>query len=766
MRKTPRRIKIEASIKGAEFKQFVYRLASALGLSGYIREEEGRVVIEAEGSNLNKFLKRIIEAPPPPVVIERITKNFIPILGETFFRITGSDIVGTKFLPTAPMDVALCRNCLKEIINPNDRRYFYPFNNCPDCASSLSVLVDIPLTRTDTTYADFKPCKSCMQEFLDPLNRRFQHHTITCPECGPAFWLEAVKFVSSNPSRPPNNPPSFNVIQKTKSLLQEGVVFAIKRSGGFYLVCDALNSKAVDKVLSLNRGNYQNYFLLSNNIEEAKKHFLISEQESSLLRRPARPVVICRHQSLGEIGLKLPCSALDHLLSQGSAPLLLSSGNDSIGFMIKDSEEAVAKLSPFVNYFFFNDLALQTPVSETYIRNFEAKPIYIRRSQGSAPFTLEIPQHFPKNLLAVGGDINNTFCLARGNQITISHHIGMLSHYPTLRAFYKSVFHYYNLYKFTPEQIVCDWHPDYISGAWAERQRLSLLRVQHHHAHFASCLVENRHWNRALGVILDGGGYGEGGALWGGEFLMGGISQGFQRVGHLKEFQLPGGDLGTFEPWRIAVALLKSNYGEKWREFAPRKFVRSLNKKDLEVIETCIDRNFNCRVSSACGRFADAVAALVLDINTSDYLSQPAIQFISYWEKSRWAKTFSHFFHPPYEYAIVERDQTILDLDGLVRGVVRDLKSDLLPETISHRFHLSLTSAIAETALQIAQKNDLDTIALAGGYFLNLPILLGIKTLLQRQGYRVLIPQELPAGDGGLCLGQAILTLDIRQLEK
>ena len=768
MNPSRKRIIIEGAIKGAGFRPFICRLAQSLGIAGFVKDENGILVIEAEGQHLNKFQKLLLEAPPPSVVIERITDEIIPILGDTIFRITGTDLLG-NIRPLIQPDSALCDNCLYELFNPAEHRFHYPFISCPNCGPKFTVTLDLPYDRANSTFAGFKMCKRCRSEFNDPLNRRFHHHIISCPDCGPKIWLTAVNESAIEADRPEPFPKNDEVIASAKASLLKGQILAVKGIYGFQLVCDAANEEAVSALLNRRSNALFSLPIMAPDTDSILECFSASSYEIELLNTGSRPAVpltirikgsklapalLKRHS---ELCVVLPNSPLDYLLIEGMPPLLLTSGVNACEPLIKTDDEAVRNFNGVADKLLLHNLPLSLTIDISQAHSLNRKPYYLRRSRGAAPCFINLKADFPRSILALGGDMNNAFCLARNNEAIISHHTGNLQYYSSFRAFEESVFHFLNIYRFTPEVIVCDSHPEYISSAWSERQRFPLKRIQHHHAHIASCLAENNHFGKALGIALDGGGYGTDGALWGGEFFLGSIQSGFKRVGSIKNFTIPGGDIATREPWRTAVALLKSVYGDDWRHFAPKRFLKELDPGKLDAVEAMMKADYNCRRTSACGRLFDAAASMALLITHSDYPSQPAVEFEALMGKKYLRKTPDDLGNPPYEFNIEGGETVILDLYGIAASVAADLKNEVSLPEISRRFHVSLSAAMAQTASRLTARYKIDTVALSGGTFQNLHILVWLKRLLENQGLTVLIHRTLPPGDEGLCLGQAVL---------
>ena len=768
MKTSRRRFKIEGRIKGDIFRPFILRLAHTFGIAGFVKDEEGAVVIEAEGENLTKFQKMLLEAPPPSVVIERITDEIIPALGDTIFRITGSEML-EGVMPTIPLDTAICKNCLQECLKPDDRRYYYPFISCSNCGPKYSLSLGIPFDRHNSLFSDLTMCKSCRMEYNDPLNRRFHHHTNSCSKCGPKIWLVTPEMNHDCPFAPEEFISYQELVESAKELISSGEILAIKGWYGLNLVCDATNDKAVSVLLNQRRNLHYPIPILMHNTGQVSNHFAASEHEIEILMMNDHPCVLLpfkrKESGLSDELLKrkgglcvvLPVSALDYLLSQGMPPLLLTSASSVDEPICKKNEEAYEMFSGITKYYIFHNLPLITSSVSTVVRSLQQKPYYLRRGRGTTPLTINLEIELPKRILAVGGDNHNSFCLARKKEAIISPYHGYLQNHSSFKAFEEGIYRFMNLFRFTPDIVLYDIHPDYVSSIWSERQRFPHGKIQHHHAHFAACLAENNCYEEVLGIILDGGGYGLDGTLWGGEFFQGSIKAGFKRTGCINHFFIPGNDISSREPWRVTVSLLRKMFGQAWRESAPERYISKLGSLKVDVVEDMLDSGFNCRSSSACGRFLDGAASLAMGITESEYSSQPAVEFEALLRKKYLKISPDDLENPPYQHHIDESPLSILNLDGLIRGIVTDLQAKVTTSEISRRFHVSLASAIAEMGVMLARKYHNDTIALSGGVFQNMHLLNWIKQSIESKGLRVLIHNTLPPGDQNLCLGQAVL---------
>ena len=577
-------VRITGIVQGVGFRPFVYSLATRLNLNGWVRNTSAGVDIEVDGEQdvLDAFVKALRDEAPPLSRLDELTASFRPANGFNSFDIVHSEAVEGAFQPISP-DVAICDDCLRELFDPNDRRYRYPFINCTNCGPRFTIIKDIPYDRPKTTMAGFALCPDCEKEYKDPTDRRFHAQPVACPVCGPKVTFERLKVGMLAESN--------DAIVETRKALAMGEIVAVKGLGGFHLACDATNSKSVIELRTRKLRVDKPFALMMPDLETVEKHCIVNDAERELLQSTARPIVLLKRKPESNIakevspnqdwiGVMLPYTPLHYLLfakpdlqplTFDLPPLVMTSGNLSEEPIATDNDEARERLSKLADAFLMHDRDIHIRCDDSVVRVFEdnrqskivnRKSIYpIRRSRGYSPFPVKLPFDVPQ-LLAVGSELKNTFCVTNGNYAFLSHHVGDMENYETLRSFEQGVEHFERLFRVKPEVIAYDMHPNYLATRYAleraEREGLPTVAVQHHHAHIAACMAEHGLNEPVIGVSFDGTGYGEDGAIWGGEFLIGDYKS-YQRAAHLEYFPLPGGDAAIKKPARTALALLWSS---------------------------------------------------------------------------------------------------------------------------------------------------------------------------------------------------------------
>lgn len=570
------RVHISGIVQGVGFRPFVYGLAVRFDLKGWVRNTSAGVDIEVDGKQdvLDAFLKALRDEAPPLAHIDGLTVSTIPASGFCSFEIVHSESISTAFQPISP-DIAICDDCLRELFDPSDRRYHYPFINCTNCGPRFTIIQDIPYDRPRTTMSPFAMCPGCGREYGDPLDRRFHAQPVACPACGPRIWLEGrnAQHVSQD-----------NAIAETRRLLCEGRIVAVKGLGGFHLACDATNPKAVTELRHRKLRVDKPFALMMPDLEVVERHCLVNGEERELLLSSARPIVLLRRRPESNIarevapqqdwlGIMLPYTPLHYLLLERSGQfpeaLVMTSGNLSEEPIATDNDEARTRLSSLADAFLFHDRDIHIRCDDSVVRVFSdhkrqiehGKSVYpLRRSRGYSPFPVKLPWEVPP-LLACGPELKNTFCITNKSYAFLSHHIGDMENYETLKSFEQGIEHFEHLFRVKPEAVACDLHPNYLATRYAleraEHEHLMAIGVQHHHAHIAACMAEHGldGTRPVIGIAFDGTGYGEDGAIWGGEFLVADY-KGFQRAAHLEYFPLPGGDAAIRQPARTALSLL------------------------------------------------------------------------------------------------------------------------------------------------------------------------------------------------------------------
>ena len=762
------KVHITGIVQGVGFRPFVYNLATRLALKGWVKNTSAGVDIEVDGEKniLDDFIRALRDEAPPLSRIDDFSASFGPGNGFTQFDIIHSESVDGAFQPISP-DVAICDDCLRELLDPNDRRYRYPFINCTNCGPRFTIIKDIPYDRPFTTMAGFPLCPDCEREYKDPTNRRFHAQPVACPVCGPKIWLE----VGATRESPLQND---TAITETQRLLVEGKIVAIKGLGGFHLACDATNAKAVTELRNRKLRVDKPFALMMPDIETIERHCFVSDEEKALLTSSARPIVLLKKKpestiveevspKQGWLGVMLPYTPLHYLLFTEHFPLLtalvMTSGNLSEEPIATGNEEARERLINLADAFLMHDRDIHVRCDDSVVRvmsdemtrNEEnsllvSRPsVYpIRRSRGYSPFPVKLPFQVPP-LLATGSELKNTFCITNGNYAFLSHHIGDMENYETLRSFEQGVEHFERLFRVKPVAIAHDMHPNYLATRYAleraERESLPTFSIQHHHAHIAACMAEHGLTEPVIGVSFDGTGYGDDGAIWGGEFLVADYKS-YQRAAHLEYFPLPGGDAAIKKPARTALALLWS-LGLDWDDRL--ESVKEFCAEDQVMLRVQLEKKINTPMTSSMGRLFDAVSALAGVRQKVNYEGQAAIEFEAMEDSAEAA-----------HYAFgVESGQ--VGVRSVVEALVKDVMVGVSIPKISARFHNGLAEAVRETVQRISGETSIRSVALSGGVWQNITLLGRTLALLRKDGFKVYIHREVPTNDGGLSLGQAAI---------
>jgi len=763
-------IRVSGIVQGVGFRPTVWRLARECGLVGRVWNDAEGVSIHAWGppESLENLVQRLQTEQPPLSRIERIVRTALGDVEEVpgEFRIVASR--EGEIRTGVAADAATCPECLAEVLDPANRRYRYPFTNCTHCGPRLSIVRAIPYDRANTSMAVFPMCPRCRAEYEDPADRRFHAQPNACGDCGPRVWLVAA----DGKALPPDE--GCDAIETAARLIREGGILAIKGIGGIHLACDAGNDTAVDRLRARKHRYHKALALMARDIEMVARYAQVSEQEATLLHDRAAPIVVLNAagESLANgvapgqntLGFMLPYTPLHHLLMQDmTRPLVLTSGNRSDEPQTIDNADARRRLERIADYYLLHDRDIVNRLDDSVLRVADGQPRFLRRARGYAPQPILLPAEFAGAgpLLAMGGELKNTFCLLKAGRAILSQHIGDLEDAMTFRNYLHNLELYRGLFDHRPACIAVDKHPDYFSTrlGWelAQADGVQLVEVQHHHAHVAACLAEHTvplDTDPVLGVVLDGLGFGEDGTFWGGEFLRADYS-GFRRLARFRPIPMPGGAQAMREPWRNTWAHLNTAFG--WEQVRDRypdlDIVRSLETKPLKGLQTMAGKGLNSPMASSCGRLFDAVAAaLGVCRERVSHEGQAAMEL-----ESLAAPEFHREAGNGYSHELREGEIGTLEWRRLWDGLLEDLHRGVAPATIAARFHQGLALAVAETAVALCQESGLDTVVLGGGVFQNRLLLEGVVGALRRADVRVLSPEKVPANDGGLALGQAAI---------
>jgi hydrogenase maturation protein HypF len=762
------RLEISGVVQGVGFRPFVYSLAKKFDVRGFIGNESSGVFIEIEGdeNRLDEFIEHLKTNAPPLSHISEIRAQNIALKGDPDFQIVASESQKDEFTMISP-DISICGDCLRELFDPNDRRYLYPFINCTNCGPRFTITKDIPYDRENTTMAVFSMCPQCRAEYENPLDRRFHAQPIACWDCGVKAW-----FFDENEGKENEE----NAVEQARSALKNGRILAVKGIGGFHLACDAGNERAVETLRNRKNRVDKPFAVMCRDLETARKYVEINEAEAEVLTTKERPIVLLKKKAVGLLsekiapnnhflGVMLPYSPLHYLLfDDGLDALVMTSGNYSNEPIVKDNSEALEKLNKLADAFLFHDREIFVQCDDSVVRIVDfgfrisdLKPptanrksqihLPIRRSRGYAPFPVELPFEVPQ-ILAVGGELKAVFCLTKENFAFMSQHLGDMENLETLRAFEKALEQMKKLFRIEPEIVVGDLHPNYLSSIWAKKTFENFTAVQHHHAHIASVMAENGAADeKVLGFAFDGTGYGTDGKIWGGEVFCADYAD-FERLTHLRYFPLAGGDSSVKNVYRLALSLLREAEID-WNEDLP--CVLSAPETERKILRKQLENNLNVVETSSFGRLFDAVSSIAGIRHTATYEAQAAIEFESVMDE-----TASESYH-------FELNDSEIDYRELLRQLVRDVRAGVESAVISAKFHNAVAELILRLSLQYRESLKLNKVALSGGCFQNVALLKKACRLLKKNDFEILTHKLVPPNDGGLALGQAAVAA--RQLK-
>ncbi len=717
------RVVLCGAVQGVGFRPFVYKLATELALRGWVLNSSAGLVVEVEGSpaGLESFLARLDrEKPRPAVVLTREITRLAPA-GYSRFEIVASDADAGKTVSVLP-DLATCSACLAELLDPANRRYLYPFTNCTLCGPRYTIVLDIPYDRPRTTMKDFALCPECLREYTDPGDRRFHAQPNACPRCGPRLTAPVADAAGA---------------------LREGLVVALKGIGGFQLLVDAGNFEAVALLRRRKRREEKPFALMLPSLEAVRDYCIVSPAEEALLTSPAAPIVLLRPKanpgiapnvaaSSPFLGVMIPYSPLHHLLMREFPhPVVATSGNRSDEPIATGNDEAKQRLGGLADFFLMHDRPVARPCDDSVVRVARGRESVMRRARGYAPLPVRVSRDLPA-VLAVGAHLKNAVAIGIGRQVYLSQHVGDLDTLEARGAFERAIQDLCRLYSFEPQVVACDMHPDYASTRWAHRSGLPVVSVQHHHAHAAACAAENDVRGPYLGVSWDGTGYGLDGSIWGGEIFLAGDGGRMERVSHLRPFRLPGGEAAIKEGRRSAAGLL-------WEMFGPQGVPESPRK---EVLCRMLERGVNTPLTSSVGRLFDAVSSIAGVAQESRFEGQAAMLL----ERAIGPAPEGGAYPLPV-------NGLVADWAPLVEAVLADTRKGVPASVVSARFHNSLCGWI----LEVARRAGVGQVALSGGVFQNAYLVEHAAALLEESGFRVFTHQRVPANDGGIALGQAVL---------
>jgi len=741
-------IEIKGAVQGVGFRPFVYRIARSLNLKGYVSNNTQGVILDIEGNktNINEFLIKLKSELPPNAVIDDITYfEDTPAFYKSFEIKESSEnsLISAIILP----DIAICDECKKEMFEPSNRRYLYPFINCTNCGPRFSIIEKLPYDRCNTSMRHFKMCEECSKEYNDPLSRRFHAQPIACPVCGPNIELYSKngKLICSG----------YSSFEHVSEFVKNGKIIAIKGIGGYQLICDASNDKAVE-TLRLRKHRYEKPFaLMFSNIENVKRVCEVSSIEEKVLASSESPIVLLKKLSSPKeyvselispdnnyLGIMLPYSPLHVLLmSLLNNPIVATSGNISEEPICISDDEAFEVLSHIADYFLIHNREIVRYVDDSVVQVVKGKILILRRARGYAPFPINIDSlNNSKKILATGGHFKNSVSIKIDKRIFISQHIGDLSNEKSFNAFKKVVEDLSTMYRVNYDIIIKDCHPDYISSKFADSQNAKNYAVQHHIAHIAACRLEHSVKGKALGVAWDGTGYGLDKTIWGGEFFHSDDNS-FHRIGYFNPFLLPGGDQAIKEPRRSAIGILYNLYGvEVFKKFY--SLLRTLfSETELLVIKQLLEKRINTPYTSSVGRMFDAISSLLNLCKKVTYEGQAAIKLES-------------IIEPVDQYYSFNIDEAngvlIIRWEPIVHKIISELKNGVYAGIISAKFH----NTLVEIILEVLKRTGYNQVLISGGCFQNVYLLEKTVNRLEQKKYKVFLNQQVPINDGGISFGQ------------
>ena len=757
------RLRVRGLVQGVGFRPFVYATAAELGLTGSVANSADGVSIDVEGtaSALEMFAGRLRSQAPPLAMVVSVDSEELDVRGGTGFVIESSR-PGDRARTLASPDVTTCPDCLKELVDPANRRYRHPFITCTNCGPRFTIITALPYDRAQTTMAGFAMCAACRAEYEDPNDRRFHAQPIACHDCGPV-----LEFV-----RPNNGDTAIGEagLLQARAALRSGEVVAVKGLGGYHLACDASSEVAVAKLRRRKRRGSKPFALMVPDVTVARELVLVNDAEQALLTGAPRPIVLLSRRPDADdrlaasvapgnpdLGVMLPHTPLHTLLfgldgdDPGPRVLVMTSGNLGGDPIVTDDAEALSRLSTLADSWLRHDRPIQVPCDDSVVRIIDGAEMAIRRSRGYAPLPIALP--FPvAPVLAVGADLKSVCAVAEGRYAWMSQHIGDMDDLATIEAFGATEQHMRALTGVVPERLVADAHPGYRSSQWAQSHagERVVVTVQHHHAHIAAVMAEHGldGSQPVIGIAFDGTGYGDDSAIWGGEVLVADYKE-YRRASHLAYVPLAGGEVSVRRPYRMALAHLRAA-GIDWHE--DLACVTACPPGERDVLRHQLDTGFGCTPTSSMGRLFDAVASLIGVRHIVDFEAQAAI------ELEGLARSWVRKAGPSKRYSFGHVDPLCFDAAPLIRAIVADLDAGTDKALIAARFHQALAELVLDLAVHERDATDLNTVVLGGGVFQNSLLLRSARRLLLSSGFKVLVPTRLPPNDGGLALGQIMIT--------
>ena len=743
------RIKFYGTVQGVGFRPFIYRTATKLGLTGFVKNLSDSVLVEIEGKKpaVERFLDQLRPNLPPLATVEKIEKKTLAPKNDIGFEIKPSEKRSKTLIHISP-DIAVCKDCLKELFDPNDRRFLYPFINCTNCGPRYTIIKDIPYDRENTSMAVFEMCEQCRKEYEDPRNRRFHAEPVACARCGPRLTLLDRHGEEIHPGDP---------IHLCAEFLIRGKIVAIKGLGGFHLAADATRFETVKRLRKRKFREEKAFALMVRNLELINKIAHVNETEKKILLSPQSPIVLLRKKKnriiadnvaprLANYGIMLPYTPLHHLLLERIPYLVMTSGNQTDEPICIGNGEALTRLRNIADYFLVHNREILLRCDDSISIRINRGKMILRRARGFAPAPVKLSGKPRPAVLALGGHLKNTICIIRDDFAFLSPHIGDLQT-PKARDFLiENIDLLQKLTETTPGIVACDLHPSYFTTRLAEKTAESgnarLVKVQHHHAHVVSCMAENKLEDRVIGFSFDGTGYGPDGKIWGGEILISDTSD-FERAYHLQNFLLPGGEKAIKEIWRIGVALVKDSFPDDWKEIAAA--LDLAGPETLEHLDTMFKKGINVTETSSMGRLFDGVSAILGCRKCVSYEGQGAMELESICRENH-----------DVSFRFRLKDDAF-DYTPLIRKIVNLTLAGESVEKIAYAFHRAVVDLIVEISERIRAGKNLNRVVLTGGCFQNRILSNHASNRLRSRGFHVFTHKNIPCNDGGISLGQAMI---------
>lgn len=737
---TSLKINIKGLVQGVGFRPFIYKIANKYNIKGWVLNTSNSVEIRAEGreSDIDNFISSIKNDAPVNSKIDKIVINKAQIEYLSFFKILKSKIISKAITKISP-DIAVCDECLHDM-KVQKNRMSYPFINCTNCGPRFSIIKGIPYDRDNTTMDKFTMCNICNYEYSDIKDRRFHAQPIACMDCGPRYNLIiSNKNISNNEE----------IVEDTAIMLDSGKILAIKGLSGYNLVCDAFNVKAIERLRNIKKRDKKAFAVMFSDINILKEFAYINVKEKEVLLSSRRPIVILKSKNklnsniannLNTIGVMLPYMPFHYLLFEKlkTKALIYTSGNISDEPIVIDNNKAINVFSLLTDSILTYNREIYNRLDDSVVTIVNNKERIIRRSRGYVPEPIKLKNN-AEGIIACGAELKNTFCIGKSNLAYISQHIGDLKNIDTYEFYIESIKKFTKIFKAEPRIFVCDMHPEYLSTKYAEKNKNIVMKIQHHHAHIASCMTENDLDEDVIGVALDGTGYGDDGNIWGGEFFISNLNE-YKRYTHFEYFPVPGGNKAIEEPWRIAISYLYKVYQNKFEELNI-PFLKNINRDKILLIKQAINNKINCPLTSSAGRLFDCISALLGLCYNSSYEAEAPMKLEALIENG---------ISDSYNFLIKD---TIL-LDDIIKGVVNDILKCTNNGIIAAKFHNTITNIINEVVNIIRKEFNFNKVVLSGGIFQNKYILGKIEKQLKKNNFHVYSHLAVPSNDGGISLGQ------------